>query len=360
VLVTASDYRRQLDFYGPEKSPQATWTVLDFGSRTSGAEELTLTLEPTLAIAGRIISDLPKLSATVHVHPLSNPLPFGLLPTGVNASVWAHKGGEFRIAGLAPGRYDVEVRPNPPYPTAWVRDVEAGTEDLSVVLGGERPARVTIDVALSEGKSKETILLTGRLTPHDQPPAVAELPWQATYPDPLGWPPGVSHLWSGGGGLTDELGWTQFGLGPIPENPTTIELDEGPYWIGIKARAEDGNTTFPMGTGLVHVTAGEHRLRFELTPSGSVEGRVTGGPSGRELFAALAHGGKLLTLDVRRDEMRSVSELGADGFFRFPLVPVGTLELRIGTREELLAGRWTHHQELRVARGETLAVEVEL
>ena len=61
--------------------------------------------------------------------------------------------------------------------------------DGGFVLGGERPARVTIDVAFTEGKPKETILLTGRLTPHDQPPVALELPLQVTYRDPQGWPP---------------------------------------------------------------------------------------------------------------------------------------------------------------------------
>jgi hypothetical protein len=170
----------------------------------------------------------------------------------------------------------------------------------------------------------------------------------------------MTSLWSGAGNAADELGRTLFVLTEMKENPTTLELDDGLMWIGAKAEAKDGNTSFPIGTGLVHVAPGEYRLRFELTPTGSIEGRVRGGPAGRELFVALARGGELLTLDVRQREMRSLCALGADGYYRFPLVPAGALELRVGTREELATGRWTKREEFQLARGAKLALDVQL
>ena len=100
-------------------------------------------------------------------------------------------------------------------------------------------------------------------------------------------------------------------------------------------------------------------MTIELPPSAAVEGRVRGARS-EELCVALAQMGRLLLLDVRRETMDLVAELGHDGWFRFPLVPVGTLELRVGTRAELLAGRALRREELHTTRGATTTVDVEL
>ena len=358
VLVAATDTGPRAFIPGSAPAKSA-WTVIDLSARPTVADELTLVMSATGAIGGRIVSDPPEVGLSIRAHPCSGELPFGGLVNGASRFATSRK-GEFRLAGLPAGRYDLEVVPSARYPTVWVRDVEAGTEGLTIALAGKRPARVTVEVTLSEGELGETILLTGKLEPHGAAPEVPELPAQGTQREPRGWPPDLLQLWSGGGGHTDEVGWTNYVLAPMKENPTTLELDEGFYWIGAKAKAKDGNLTFPIGTGLVRVGAGEHRLRFELGPGASVEGRVTGAALGSDLCVALAHAGRLLELDVRREEMKTMAELGHDGWFRFPLVPVGELELRVGTRADLLAGRWLARQELRTARGVTASVEIDL
>lgn len=358
VLVAAADTGPRA--FTPGAAPaKSAWAVIDLSARPGGADELTLVLSATRAIGGRIVCDPPEVGVSITAHPQADQLPFGGLVNGASRHGRSRK-GEFRLAGLPAGRYDLEVVPSARYATVWVRDVEAGAEGLTIALADAKPARVTVEVVPSEGELGETILLTGRLTPHGAGPEAPELPAQATQREPWGWPPGMLQLWYGGGGHTDELGSTNYSLVPMKANPTTLELDEGLYWIGAKAKAEDGSYTFPIGTGLVRVGAGEHRLRFELPPGASVEGRVTGAAPGSELCVALARAGELLVLDVRRDEMGPLAELGHDGWFRFPLVPVGELELRVGTRADLLAGRWLRREELRVARGATVFVEVEL
>jgi hypothetical protein len=358
VLVTAND-TGPLSFVPGATPGKSAWAVVDVSAPLGPEDELTLVMRATGAIGGRIVCDPPPVGVQVRAHPRDAVPPFGGLVNG--ASPFAHsRKGEFRIAGLPAGRYDLEVTPGERFPTVWVRDVAAGTEGLTVVLEGTRPARVTVEVTLSEGELAEALLLTGKLRPHGAPPDAPELPAQAAQTEPWGWPRHVLGHWSGGGGRTDELGWTNYTLAPMPFNPTTLELDEGLYWLGAKARAKDGNSAFPVGTGLVRVSAGEHRLRFELGPSGAVEGRVTGAQPDGDLFVALARKGELLELDVRRSEAAPVAELGHDGWFRFPFVPAGELELRVGTRAELLAGRWLRREELCVARGATLAVEVDL
>jgi hypothetical protein len=357
VLVTASD--NVPEAYGPASAPgRSAWAIVDL-TVGSPSEELTLVMSATRAIAGRIVCDPPEVRVTVIARSSAGGMPFGALASNASRFAQSRKGGEFRLEGLPAGRYDLEFVPSERYPTVCVRDMEAGTEGVTVALEGTRPARVTVEVS-TEVELAETILLTGKLHPHGDAPDVPELPAQATLREPRGWPPAMLQLWYGGGGRTDEVGWTSYSLVPTKENPTTVELDEGLYWIGVKAKAKDGSLTFPVGTGLMRVSAGDHRLRFELPPGASVEGHVTTAAPAGELCVALARGGRLLELDVRREKADTVAELGHDGWFRFPQVPVGELELRVGTRAELLEGRWLRREELRPARGATVSVNIEL
>jgi len=353
VLVSASD---ATNAWGIEPPSRRTSRVVDLTGRTDGEEELVLELAPTLAIAGRVNSD-PAVRTTVRATPSREP---GAAPwdDGAHHDAQVRDDGTFRIRGLSPGRYDLEVTPSERFALVRVSGVEAGTEGVNVTLDRPRPVRLVVETTLAGGEARDTILLHGRLRPRGEPPDAPELPRESVRREPGGWPSGLGELWSGAGGHSDELGWTLYLLRKMKESPTTLELDEGCYWLGAKAVAQDGNYSFPVGTGLVHLTEGEYRLRFELGSTGAVEGFVRERPPDRELFAALAHDGGLLELDVDRRETDVVRELGADGFFRFPRVPAGPLELRVGTLEELLAGRWTHTLDLDVGRGATVSVEV--
>lgn len=363
VLVTASE-EQLVDHPSGAESQRAAWAELDLSGRSTGEEALTLVLQPTLAIAGRVSAEIEGLSAAVRAHPRSDSLPYGelrTLPAGFWAQVYTRKDGAFRLPGLAPGRYDLEVIPNKRLPVTWVSDVAAGREDLAIQVGGTRPVRVSVEVVLPTGEAAETIVATCELRPHGEPPDVLELPAEAIYREPFGWPEWVVSLWSGAGNTTDERGSSMASLLAVRENPTTLELQEGFYWIGAKARDRGGNHTFPIGTGLVELRAGEHRLRFELVPGASLEGRLLGLPPDIELFVALASaGGRLVPVDSGRDELRPLCELGADGSFRLPLVPAGELELRVGTRAELLGGRWRGRTTLQLAPGEERVLELEL
>ena len=56
--------------------------------------------------------------------------------------------------------------------------------------------------------------------------------------------------------------------------------------------------------------------------------------------------------------MQEMTALGAQGTFAFPLVPEGDLELRIGTQEELRAGRWQHRESFVAAGGAPVELNV--
>lgn len=116
----------------------------------------------------------------------------------------------------------------------------------------------------------------------------------------------------------------------------------------------------PVGTGLVRVSEGTYKLRFELAPTTTVEGRVRG-PGAADLAAALyLPDGRPLPLDVRREVMQAEAELGAQGTFYFARVPIGALELRLGTTEELRAGRSRWSRRIGVKSGEPLVLAIEL
>lgn len=353
-----------------------------------------------LRVAGRVVDEkgAPCPEPWISVHPLDRPT---FTPDGGLLEVRGDELGHFalellalrplgvvrleaselrrvpRPAALPGARPEAEeepapaggtaVRPRPGRHASLLLDLEAHGDEEPVTLvlesppsAGERPARaaLTVEVALAPGEIGSPTLLLARLRPEGAAPDVPELGAQTTLSGPSGWPAAVLGLGSRSGPRPSEQGGMEVTLVPMPENPTTVPLEAGHYWIGVQAKAKDGNLTFPIGTGLVRVGAGEYHLRFEPAPTGSVEGRLIGWPREQELFVALAQDGALLTLDVRRQELRSLGEVGADGYFRFPQAPIGALELRVGTRAELLAGRWTKREMLELERAESLVRDV--
>ena len=359
LLVTASD--QEIDTWwgrSPLNDARRTDVRIDLAGRATGKEELMLVLQPTLAIAGRIVAERKDLQVFLRAV-FAGEERAGLHATACNVSLAS--GGAFRLGGLPAGLYDLEFQPTQGLARSWMRGVAAGTQDLVVSIEDAPTARVVVEVVASEGTLRETIVLKGSFHPHDRPPAAGDLPREATFAEPFGWPPNLMlSLFSGGSGSSDELGDSNYSLSSTRSNPTTLELVEGLWWLGANARFSDGRSAFPVGTGLVHVGPGEHRVRFVLAPAAALTGRVRG-LRGRELLVALATtDGRLVAVDVGREEPRELCDLGADGSFRMLQAPSGTFELRVGTRAELLEGRWTARQQLALRGGETRDVVIEL
>jgi len=94
-------------------------------------------------------------------------------------------------------------------------------------------------------------------------------------------------------------------------------------------------------------------------------GETAGGGAGRaaegaDLCVALAlPDGRLVPVDVRRERMSALVELGADGRFAVSSVPSGTLDLRLGSPEQLRRGRWQRSTRVVVRPGETTRVELD-
>jgi len=67
-----------------------------------------------------------------------------------------------------------------------------------------------------------------------------------------------------------------------------------------------------------------------------------------------------LPLDVGRESMRSIIELGALGDFHLKKVPAGKYELRIGTRAVLELGGALEARTIELTPGTPLQLEIEL
>jgi hypothetical protein len=343
-----------------EAAPLIGSLELDLG--TPPAEELLVVLEPTLAIDGRVLDpDGRGARATVRVLPHGAPSLHQLMSMcGVQTHSWAEADGSFRFVGLPAGRFDV-VAISGDWARAVLEDVPAGASDLALRFSVPRPVAIEVEIVCPAAELAQAIVLRGELDALDgagidAPPLAA----QTSCTDPLGWPESALGLYYGSEGDITELGNVRFDYWPIKGSSTTIQLDEGLYWLGAKGKAASGAQCFPVGTGLVRVSAGTYKLRFELAPTSSVEGRVLG-PAAADLSAALyLPDGRPLPLDVRREVMRAEAELGAQGTFYFERVPIGELELRLGTAEELRANRSRWSRRIEVRLGEPLALEIEL
>ena len=80
-----------------------------------------------------------------------------------------------------------------------------------------------------------------------------------------------------------------------------------------------------------------------------------------DLALALAFpGGGRLPMDIGRESMHSIIELGAMGDFHLKRVPVGKYELRIGTRAALALGGAAVTRAIELVHGEALQLEIEL
>jgi hypothetical protein len=149
-----------------------------------------------------------------------------------------------------------------------------------------------------------------------------------------------------GGAFSDEIGTLHCSVVKQDARSTQVDLDEGFYWFGAKGTDPDGRPFGSVGTGLVRVEAGDHKVRFVLAPAVAIEGRLVGEDVLR-LQAGIARRGGL-ELDVGGEGLFPFRPVGADGSFAFAAVPVGENEIWIGTATELAAGKPARRQALTV------------
>jgi hypothetical protein len=339
--VTASD-REPHEFDG--EAARTASLLLDLSSGLP--PDLVLVLRAGSKIAGHVLSE-DGSTVPARIFAFAGPDSAAVGPWGTYAD--AGKGGAFTIANLEPGAYDLWVRPVDAHAEVRMHDVRAGREDVELRVPSVRPVHLTVDVGARDGEPGQIILLVARSwSDRKGASEIASLPTESVYSEPRGWPPSVPCAGSGIGGFEDGRGVASFELTPAKENPTRIDIDEGLYWLGARGSDRDGEPLFPVGTGLVRVTAGEIHVRFELAPAVRVEGRLVD-TDARDLAVGIARrGGDLLDLDVGSRALLPSRPVSGDGSFFFAAVPVGENEIWIGTASELAAGKPSRRQPLTV------------
>jgi hypothetical protein len=123
-----------------------------------------------------------------------------------------------------------------------------------------------------------------------------------------------------GGAFSDEIGTLHCSVVKQDARSTQVDLDEGFYWFGAKGTDPDGRPFGSVGTGLVRVEAGDHKVRFVLAPAVAIEGRLVGEDVLRLQAGIARRGGRLLELDVGGEGLFPFRPVGADGSFAFAAV----------------------------------------
>ncbi len=134
---------------------------------------------------------------------------------------------------------------------------------------------------------------------------------------------------------------------PMVDDPrgrlAELQLESGPATISVTAHAANGQQMSRATTGPVTITDGDVELPLALSPTATCRGRILFG-DGSERFAACVgladDAGRLLMISMLdRDYVwESILEVSSHGWFALGSVPVGTWELRVGTRPELERG----------------------
>jgi hypothetical protein len=116
-------------------------------------------------------------------------------------------------------------------------------------------------------------------------------------------------------------------------------MNPGWYVFGVDASDASGERYHPCGTGLVHLTPGAYRFRFDLVRRATIEGTVVGGEPHAELRVGLFESsGDPVQFSLTNRHLGELGTIAEGGRFVMEGVPVGEFHLRVGP-EALLRNR---------------------
>ena len=114
-------------------------------------------------------------------------------------------------------------------------------------------------------------------------------------------------------------------------------LEEGLYWLGVRAIDTDDRRLHPTGTGYLDLVEGTYTFEFVVDETGDLPGNARAPQGARELFVSLVDdSGEPIHLRVG-DRVQPLVPIGSDGDFELREVPTGDFDARFGTREDLEA-----------------------
>ncbi len=332
--------------------------------------QVVLVLEATTGIAGRIVAGADDDVATV-----IRALPSGATTVAFGETSRARRvvsadDGSFHVPSLLPGSYDLVVdHPGHRFFTwSFARQrfvgIEAGSTGLELPLVDTASVRVHVDVVSPPGGAVKTLSVAiSKLHARDPESVVAREPKrEERIHDRAGWLPCATVAFGGGqAGAISELGTFEGSyVGTDGSSFDLPMLDEGWYWIGVRATSDDGRKYHPTGTGLLHLKAGDYRFEFKLDETGDLEGRARGVDPDRELLIALVDDAGRPAQVRLGDSMAPFAPIASDGSFALRGVPVGEHVLWIGERSELEASAPSFTRAIEVLAGANPPLEFDL
>jgi|GEM_PF-3133938 len=372
LYVTATDDPSDSSMFGayskPRYSGAITW-LLDFEAADERQLLIELVLEPLLAIEGKVLTrETTPVKGMISAVPAAGGEDLGLLN---NRHTDLREDGGFRLAGLAPGRYDLEVTQEEDFffTSPLVRhrfhDIEAGTYGLDLTLGETGAATVTIEAYGPDGGAAFLAPVMGLLRfsgPEPQKVTVRAGVTEIRSFD--GWPERATlNMSYGQSGVMGKAGPEMYHYyGRVEGSRYTFDA-VSPGWYCFAARAFDaqGRAYHPVGTGRIYLEPGSHLIRFALRREGTLKGCVMSGEEIWSLYVALRDESGNPVLTLRNGTLYDrISPVGADGSFILDRAPVGRFTLEFGTEAELHAGECRHAQEIVIVEGRNppLAVHV--
>lgn len=335
-----------LSLIGEELPAHATSRRISVAAWLNDPRPLELVLDPLAAITGRVVDAAgePVRSVVWALEP-GEPYVLEKGPLDFLPVVVVRGPDPFRLGGLLPGTYDLVVKRDSPRTYHRFPGVRTGAPTREFVIQEDRNVRITIVVeGAREGDSGRPILMRHQVRRPDDfgvpapggtivVDACAEEGWargrptETTRPE---WTRTTGHP----DGRTITRGYSIQAAGVHELDPQQA----GCYSVGYLARDRDGRPYARRLSRAYRLDEGEYTFRVTLEPTANlvgagITGIAPGLAPGLEIEVRDARGHVVLTPSGARGT--AVTELGT---FRVEQVPLGRLEVRLGTADGLRAG----------------------
>lgn len=332
VVVRASSAKGMREgrgfFFGPRYADplQRAEEVVSLEGSPGAGHGLILRLQTYPAIIGRVVDPAgdPLSGVQLWIEPHAPRGPVGFDWTTSN------RDGTFEFVQLAPASYRLLAR-SIGHGAATLESVSPGGPSLEVILGPESMASVEVTVTAPGPLAR---LQIGGATLHDGGGRVAA-PIRPSYG-----PHGGGVFARDGTFTSDDGAWrgTMMMRGVQPGSSHVLALPAGACWIVAKGEDEHGVPTTLVGTGPVHLDAGQEvAITLRLAPAGAVHFALPGAP-GRVLRVIDPETGEPVPAVGPDGKRRDEFPIGASGDLRLEGLPAIPLEVWTGARDGVRGG----------------------
>lgn len=343
---------------GTSSIANAGVAVADPVESREGRIVLDVILQPTLALAGRVVgAGGEPARGWVKVRPEGRPGPgdLRLLCVGPWSCTDVLRDGRFRLGGLGPGTYELLVYERLAGGESLARfpDLVAGTEDLELRIEAEADVFVRIRAEAEGVELARCVAILGSTEATDGAYLTGETRHELT--SLASWPLEIPLDTSG------SIASTFMRIGSEPSAHEWAGLRSGRYQVGIEAWDAEGSLLYPMASEPMELGSGRHVFTAHLRPAGSLSGEARGASGAVALAVALVDDeGVPLPLFPATGRARDVLELDGRGRFSASVAPTGTFTLLVGTEREIRSGHPLWSGPVSIAPGENEPLEIDL